>query len=220
MKILIADDHPLFRDGLRGLIESYGLEVVGEAENGLQVVEMAHRLAPDVVLMDLSMPGLDGLAATRRLVAELPDVRIVVLTATDDDQKLFEAIKAGAQGYLLKNLHPDDLVALLDKVKRGEPALSPAMSRRLLAEIAQPAPKTPEPAPDLDTLTEKERQVLTLMVSGVDSNRRLSRELGISENTVKTHVRQILDKLHLHSRGQAIAYAYRHALVAPPPEGG
>jgi DNA-binding NarL/FixJ family response regulator len=132
MKILIADDHALFRDSLRSLLEAHGLEVVGEAKNGREACELARRLKPDVVLMDLSMPEVDGLAATRLISAELPAVKVVVLTASDDDAKLFEAIKSGAQGYLLKDLDSEDFFALLERTERGEPALTPAIARKLL----------------------------------------------------------------------------------------
>jgi len=220
MKILIADDHALFRDSLRSLIEAHGLEVVGEAKNGREACELARRLQPDVVLMDLSMPEVDGLAATRLISAELPAVKVVVLTASDDDAKLFEAIKSGAQGYLLKNLDSEDFFALLERTERGEPALTPAIARKLLEEFARP-PKAAAapPANDLDPLTEREREILELLVEGVTSNRKLAKQLGVSENTVKFHVRHVLDKLHLHNRAQVVGYALRHGLVEKRDEG-
>lgn len=215
MKILIADDHALFRDSLRSLIEAHGLSVVGEARNGREAYELARQLRPDVILMDLSMPELDGLAATRLISADLQDVKVVILTASDDDAKLFEAIKSGAQGYLLKNLESDEFFALLERVGKGEPALTPVLARRLLQEFAKPV-KAPEPAQDPDALTDREREVLDLLVQGVTSNRKLAQELGVSENTVKFHVRNILDKLHLHNRAQVVSYAIRNRIVAPP----
>jgi DNA-binding NarL/FixJ family response regulator len=215
MKILIADDHALFRDSLRSLIEAHGLSVIGEARNGREAYELARTLRPDVVLMDLSMPELDGLAATRLISADLPDVKVVVLTASDEDAKLFEAIKSGAQGYLLKNLESEEFFALLERVSRGEPALTPTLARRLLQEFAKPA-KAPEPAQDPDSLTDREREVLELLVQGVTSNRKLAQQLGVSENTIKFHVRNILDKLHLHNRAQVVSYAIRNRIVAPP----
>src|SRR5579864_6958465 len=169
MKILIADDHALFRDSLRSLLEAHGLEVVGEAKNGREACELAKRLQPDVVLMDLSMPGVDGLAATRQISAELPTVKVVVLTASDDDAKLFEAIKSGAQGYLLKNLDAEEFFSLLERTERGEPALTPAIARKLLQEFARPQsePERRQEAgsgakgrPDPDALTEREREIL------------------------------------------------------------
>jgi DNA-binding NarL/FixJ family response regulator len=227
MRILIADDHTLFRDSLRSLLEARGLEVVGEARDGREACELARRLSPDVVLMDLSMPELDGLAATRQISAELPAVKVVVLTASDDDAKLFEAIKSGAQGYLLKNLDAEEFFSLLERTERGEPALTPAIARKLLAEFARPqseptprqeAGKDAQARPDPDALTEREHEILELLVQGVTSNRRLARQLGVSENTVKFHVRHILDKLHLHNRAQVVGHALRHGMVEPPRE--
>jgi DNA-binding NarL/FixJ family response regulator len=215
MKILIADDHALFRDSLRSLLEAHGLEVLGEARNGREAVELARTLKPEVVLMDLSMPEMDGLAATRLISADLPEVKVVVLTASDEDAKLFEAIKSGAQGYLLKNLESGDFFSLLEGVNRGEPALTPALARKLLQEFARPA-QAPAQAQDPDALTDREREVLELLVAGVTSNRKLAKQLGVSENTVKFHVRNILDKLHLHNRAQVVSYAIRNRIVDPP----
>ena len=215
MKILIADDHALFRDSLRSLLEAHGLEVIGEARNGREAVELARKLKPEVVLMDLSMPEMDGLSATRLISADQPEVKVVVLTASDEDAKLFEAIKSGAQGYLLKNLESEDFFNLLDGVNRGEPALTPALARKLLQEFARPA-QTPTPAHDPDALTDREREVLELLVSGITSNRKLAKQLGVSENTIKFHVRNILDKLHLHNRAQVVSYAIRNRIVDPP----
>jgi DNA-binding NarL/FixJ family response regulator len=228
MRILIADDHTLFRDSLRSLVEARGLEVVGEARDGSEACALARRLLPDIVLMDLSMPGVDGLAATRQISAELPAVKVVVLTASDDDAKLFEAIKAGAQGYLLKNLDAEEFFSLLERTERGEPALTPAIARKLLQEFARPqsepvqrqeAGRDAQNRPDPDALTEREREILELLVQGVTSNRRLARQLDVSENTVKFHVRHILDKLHLHNRAQVVGHALRHGMVEPPRKG-
>ncbi len=218
MRILIADDHALFRDSLRSLLEAHDQEVVGEASNGNEAIELAWKLKPDVTLMDLTMPDLDGLEATRRLVAELPEVKVVILTASDDDANLFEAIKSGAKGYLLKDLESSQFFALLEGVGRGEPALTPALARKLLDEFARPKKPAKEKY-DPDSLTEREREVLKLMVQGITSNRRLAKKLGVSENTVKFHVRNILDKLHLHNRAQVVAYALRKRIVEPPETG-
>ncbi len=215
MNILIADDHALFRDSLRSLLEAHGLTVVGEARNGREAVELAHKLKPDVVLMDLSMPEMDGLAATRLISAEQPGVKVVVLTASDEDAKLFEAIKSGAQGYLLKNLESSEFFTLLEGINRGEPALTPALARKLLQEFAKPSPSQSQPH-DPDALTDRELGVLTLLVQGITSNRKLAEHLGVSENTVKFHVRNILDKLHLHNRAQVVSYAIRNRLVESP----
>jgi DNA-binding NarL/FixJ family response regulator len=214
MRVLIADDHALFRDSLRSLLASRGIEVVGEASSGREAVELAHRLRPELVLMDLAMPELDGVAATRQLSAELPEVKVVVLTASSEDSDLFDAIKAGAKGFLRKDLKADRFVELLHGAAQGEPALTPDLARRLLAEFARPAPQRAT-ARDPDALTDREQEVLALMVDGVTSNRRLARRLGVSENTVKFHVRNILDKLHLHNRAQVVGHALRHGLVEP-----
>ncbi len=215
MNILIADDHALFRNSLRSLLEAHGLTVVGEARNGREAVELARQLKPSIVLMDLSMPELDGLAATRLISAEQPEVKVVVLTASDEDAKLFEAIKSGAQGYMLKNLESDEFFALLEGIGRGEPGLTPALARKLLQEFARPAQPAAQ-VHDPDALTDREREVLELLVQGVTSNRKLAGQLGVSENTVKFHVRNILDKLHLHNRAQVVGYAIRNKIVETP----
>jgi DNA-binding NarL/FixJ family response regulator len=214
VRILIADDHPLFRDGLRSLLQVAGHQVVGEARNGLEAIELAKALAPDLVLMDVSMPELDGISATRRLTAEVAGVKVIILTASEDDARLFEAMRAGAQGYLLKNLEAEDFFSLLDRAEQGEPAFTPGLARRLLQEFAKPAEPAPS-AEDPDTLTGREREVLELMVEGITSNRRLAKQLNVSENTIKFHVRNILDKLRLHNRAEVIGYALRHKIVEP-----
>ena len=218
MRILIADDHALFRDSLRSLLESQDIEVVAEAKNGQEAIDLTWESKPDVVLMDLSMPEMDGLEATKRIAAELPDVKVIILTASDEDSQLFEAIKSGAKGYLLKDLESAQFFSLLEGVDRGEPALTPAVARKLLDEFARPKKPTKEEY-DPDALTDREREVLELMVQGTTSNRRLAKHLGVSENTVKFHVRNILDKLHLHNRAQVVAYALRTRLVDSPPAG-
>ncbi|MEO7794277.1 MAG: response regulator transcription factor [Thermoanaerobaculia bacterium] len=215
MRIVIADDHALFRDSLKSLLESRGYEVVGEARNGSEAVELGARLRPDVLLMDLSMPELDGIAATRLLRTEAPEVKVVMLTAAENDAPLFEAIKAGAHGYMQKNLESASFFALLDGVTRGEPALSPGLARRVLAEFAQPR-RNSDRERHPDDLTEREREVLELLVSGVTSNRKLAKQLEVSENTIKFHLRNILEKLHLNNRAEAVSYALRHRMVKLP----
>jgi DNA-binding NarL/FixJ family response regulator len=209
MRLLIADDHALFRDSLKSLLQARGHLVVAEARNGREAVEMARRFKPDLVLMDLTMPEVDGLTATKLLCAELPEVKVVVLTASDDDANLFEAVKSGAQGYLLKNLEAGEFFTLLEGVKRGEPALTPSLARKLMSEFARPKQQAEDP----DALTDREREVLELLVQGVTSNRKLAAQLGVSENTVKFHVRNILDKLHLHNRAQVVAFALRNKMI-------
>jgi DNA-binding NarL/FixJ family response regulator len=211
MRILIADDHALFRESLRTLLEARGHEVVGEAANGEQAVVRARQQRPDLVLMDLAMPVLDGLSAIKILAAEQLDVKVVALTASEDDRSLFEAIKSGAQGFLLKNLEADEFFSLLEAVARGEPALTPALARKLLKEFQKPGQAKDSP----DALTDREMDVLRCLVEGVTSNRRLAERLGVSENTVKFHIRNILDKLHLNNRAQAVAFALRHHIVEP-----
>lgn len=206
MRVLLADDHSLFRDGIKSLLRSRRYELVGEARDGNEAVEMARRLRPDVVLMDLAMPHLDGLSATKILSAEMPEVKVVIVTASEDDADLFEAIKAGAKGYLLKDLRADQFFALLDGVAQGHPALTPELARKLLQEMSGPRrPRTGDP----DALTDREQEVLELLVQGVTSNRKLADRLGVSENTIKFHMRNILEKLHLHNRAEVIAFAAR-----------
>jgi DNA-binding NarL/FixJ family response regulator len=216
MHVVIADDHALFRDGLRSLLEARGVEIVGEAENGREAIELARQHRPDVVLMDLFMPEMGGLDATRAISAELPEVKVVVLTASDDDADLFEAIKSGAHGYILKNLESEQFFSLLEGAARGEPALTPSLARKILGEFARPAPRRQERP--VEDLTEREREVLELLVQGVTSNRQLADRLVVTENTVKYHLRNILSKLHLDNRAQVVAYAIRHGLVQLPPE--
>ena len=211
MRILIADDHALFRDGLRSLLTAEGHEVIGEAKNGREAVTLARELKPDLVLMDVQMPELDGIAATRVLSAEMPELKIVMLTASEEEAKLFDAIKSGAQGYLLKNLEADTFFEMLERARQGEPALTPALARKLLQEFAKPA--EPAATTEEEPLTAREREVLELMVEGVTSNRKLAKRLGLSENTVKFHVRNILDKLRLHNRAEVVGYALRHGIV-------
>lgn len=217
MRLIIADDHALFRDSLKSLLESHGLEVIGEAGDGKQAVELCRRLKPDVILMDLTMPEMDGLAATRLISADdtLKEVKVVILTASSDDADLFEAIKSGAEGYLLKDLESSKFFSLLEGVARGEPALTPTVARKLLHELATPKNESNKKEYDPDALTAREMEVLELMVQGETSNRALARRLGVSGNTVKFHVRNILDKLHLHNRAQVVSYALRHGLVDP-----
>ncbi len=214
MRVLIADDHLLFRDGLKSLLEARGVEVVAEAQNGKQAVEMARYFKPDIVLMDLTMPEMGGLDATRVLTADESDTRVVVVTASEDDADLFEAIKSGAQGFIPKNLEASQFFELLDGVTRGEPALTPGLARKVLREFAKP--EEPKAERNATELTEREREVLELLVQGITSNKELAERLVVSENTVKYHLRNILDKLHVQNRAQVIAYALRHRLVDPP----
>jgi DNA-binding NarL/FixJ family response regulator len=212
MRVLLADDHALFRDGVRSLLQTRGIDVVGEAADGREAVEAALRLRPDVVLMDITMPRMDGLEATRLIKARAPEITIVMLTVSEDDHMLFEAIKSGAQGYLLKNLQAAEFFELLEGVQRGEAAITRSLAGRILDEFgAHPRRRAADPR---DELTDRERDVLRA-VSGGASNREVAAALHISENTVKFHMKNILDKLHLHTRAEVIAYAARKTW--PPP---
>lgn len=213
MRVLIADDHPLFRHGLRSVLEARGLEVVGEAETGWQAVELSAQLAPDVVLMDLAMPELGGLAATRLLSVRQPRVKVVVLTGSGDEADVFEAIKSGAQGYLLKEVTGPDFVRLLDGLASDEPVLSPAIARKVLGEFgaARKRATTDQPEP----LTAREQEVLLLLTQGVTTTQELAERLVVTDNTIKFHLRNILDKLHVHNRAEVVAYASRYGLVPP-----
>jgi DNA-binding NarL/FixJ family response regulator len=216
MRILLADDHALFRDGLASLLAAWGHDVVGQAADGTTAVELATRLRPDVVLMDVAMPGGGGLGATREIAIAVPEVAIVMLTASEDIDDLFDAIKAGARGYLLKNLESAELRGMLEAVARGEAAITPAIAARMLAELARPsgqATQTPGTgSKDPDRLTERELDVLRLVVAG-RRNKEMAVDLGISENTVKFHLRNILDKLHAQSRAEMVAMAVREGLL-------
>jgi DNA-binding NarL/FixJ family response regulator len=214
VRILLADDHALFRDGVASLLSAWGHEVVGQVADGDAAVEAAVRLAPDLVLMDVAMPHGGGLDATRRLASAAPQVAIVMLTASEDVDHLFAAIKSGARGYLLKNLESRELRGMLDAVARGEAAITPAIAGRILAELARPD-VVAEPAGGPDRLTDREMDVLRLVVAGL-RNKEIAAQLGISENTAKFHLRNILDKLHAQSRAEVVARAMREGLV----EGG
>jgi NarL family two-component system response regulator LiaR len=210
IRVLIADDHAIVRKGIRALLATEpAIVVVGEAEDGQQAIDRTSQLAPDVVLMDLVMPGIDGLEATQEIIAQRPDTRILVLTSFAGDDKVFPAIKAGAQGYLLKDSGPEDLVQAIRQVHRGESSLHPSIARKLLRELAGPTPRDAE----VDTLTEREIEVLQLVAEGY-SNRDIAERLTISEATVRTHVSNILAKLNLGSRTQAALYALRTGIAS------
>lgn len=212
MKVLIVDDHALFRDGIASLLAARDVEVVGEASDGMQAVAKAQELQPDVILMDIRMPGMGGLAATRLIKTRMPEVKIIVLTVSEESEDLFEAIKSGADGYLLKSLSSEDFFRLLEGVPRGEPAISPVLASKILREFARS--KTGGARPTEEELTERERQVLERLADG-DANKDIAAALHITENTVKYHVKNIMDKLHLRNRAQVVAYAMRHGLVLP-----
>jgi NarL family two-component system response regulator LiaR len=209
IRVLIADDHAVVRRGLRTFLELQDeIEVVGEAEDGEQAVAAAEQLRPDVILLDLVMPRLDGVAAIHGIRERSPASRVIVLTSFLDDDKLLPAVRAGAAAYLLKDVQPQDLVAAIRTVHAGEAQLHPAAAARVMAELADGGPR-PEPRA---VLTPRELEVIALVARGL-SNKAIARELGISEKTVKTHVSNLLGKLGLTDRTQAALYAVREGLV-------
>jgi DNA-binding NarL/FixJ family response regulator len=213
MRILLVDDHVLFRKGVAALLDSrQNIQVVGEAGDGIEAIQAARDTLPDVILMDIEMPRCDGLEATRSIKREMPHVKIVILTVSDDDHNLFEAIKIGAQGYLLKDLEPYQLYDLLDSISRGEAPLSGVVAARILKEFIRSDQAPAEATEVIDELTPREIDILELVVEG-KTNKEIAQERSISENTVKIHLRNILEKLHLQNRIQAAVYAVRQGLV-------
>jgi NarL family two-component system response regulator LiaR len=211
IKVLIVDDHGIVRQGLRTYLELlHDLEVTGEAESGLEAVAQVRQHQPDVVLMDLVMPEMDGIEATRQIGTISPSTKVIVLTSFADDERVFPAIKAGARGYLLKDVSPDDLAGAIRAVHEGKTHLHPDITRKLVDQFAG---AEADPGPTLDDLTPRELEVLRLIAKGM-SNREIAQALSISEKTVKTHVSNILSKLDLADRTQAAIYAHRHG-VAP-----
>ncbi len=206
--VLIVDDHAVVRQGLRTLLElQEDIEVVGEAANGLVAVEQAGQFLPDVVLMDLLMPEMDGIEATRRIRSLSPATKVIILTSFAEDDNVFPSIKAGAQGYLLKNVSPPDLVKAIQAAHLGEVQLDPQIAKKLMDELSARPSK-----PASDDLTERELDVLRLIARGLN-NRDIAGELVLSEKTVKTHVSNILSKLHLSDRTKAAIYALREGLA-------
>jgi two-component system, NarL family, response regulator LiaR len=218
IRILIVDDHPMVRQGLRTFLELHEeIEVVGEAANGLEAVEQVRQFQPDVVLMDLVMPQLDGTAAIRQIRAVSSTTQVLVLTSFAEDDKIFPAIEAGALGYLLKDVSPDDLIKAIQAAQRGEAQLHPNITKKLMQQVARAGqPPVVEGArtgeADLKELTERELDVLRLIAKGLN-NRQIAQQLIISEKTVKTHVSNILTKLHLADRTQAAIYALKTGKV-------
>jgi DNA-binding NarL/FixJ family response regulator len=212
--VVLADDQELVRSGLRALLEARGIEVLAEAANGREALKAARESRPDVVVMDIRMPVLDGLAATREIAATGLATRVLVLTTYDLDQYVYEALKAGAAGFMLKTSPPDRLAQAVEVVAAGEALLAPSLTRRLIAEhIGRPPPSTGVPEP-LRELTARERDVLVLVARGL-ANDEIAAELVVSLATVKTHVNRILAKLDLRSRAQAVVAAYETGLVRP-----
>lgn len=214
IRVLICDDHALFRRGLMMVLEEEeGVEVIAEASDGNEAVDLATRHAPDVVLMDVRMPGRGGIEATRAIRDEMPATRVIMLTVSDDEDDLFDALKAGATGYLLKEISIDEVADAIRAVVTGRSLLSPQMATKLIAEFAALAQRAEGGgAGGGPRLTARELEVLRHVAEG-QSNREIAEVLGISENTVKNHVRNILEKLHLHSRMEAVMYAVREKML-------
>jgi DNA-binding NarL/FixJ family response regulator len=213
--VLVADDQALVRGGFRMILDAQeDLEVVGEAEDGAQALEQVRELRPDVVLMDVRMPVLDGIAATRRLVTEGLATRVLVLTTFDQDDVVYDAMKAGASGFLLKSAPPARLVDAIRIVADGDALLAPSVTRRLVEDFVRRPPPGQERPPAVDDLTERELEVLRLIARGL-SNAEIAATLVVSEATVKTHVNRVLSKLDLRDRVQAVVLAYESGLVQP-----
>ncbi len=218
IRVLLVDDQLLFRKGLRSLLEEEeDIEIAGEASDGLEAIDLVPTVKPEVILMDLNMPVCDGVDATREIKMEHPEVRIAILTISEDDDALFNAIKSGADGYLLKDLQPEELFDLVRGLQKGETAISPLMASKLLNEFRRRPLQEPSQV-ESTGLTPRELEVLHLVTEGL-SNAEISSRLYIVEGTVKNHLHNILEKLHLENRVQAAAYAIREGLIRPPQRG-
>ena len=215
VRVLIADDDNLMRAGLRAVLSSDGrIEVIGEAADGREAIQQAQLLAPDVVLMDVRMPGLDGIAATREIAANVPHSRLLVLTTFEDDDYVFGALSAGASGFLLKRAEPEQLIAAIHTIAAGESLLSPAVTRTVIDRMVRYVQPDPSSSRRLRELTPRERDVLELVARGL-SNAEIADALTVEESTIKTHMKRILDKLDLRDRVQAVIMAYETGLVRP-----
>lgn len=216
--VLIADDQALVRAGFRMILEAdENLRVVAEANDGAQAVEAARRTHPDIVLMDIRMPVLDGLEATRRIVAANDSPHVLMLTTFDLDEYVFDALVAGASGFLLKDVAPEDLLAGIHIISRGDSLLSPSVTRRLIASFVRDHPRQPPPPPGLEELTPRELEILQLIARGL-SNAEIAEQLVVSNTTIKTHVARVLDKLGLRDRVQAVVLAYETGVIRPGTE--
>ena len=214
-RVLLVDDHALFRDGIAALLRVGGLEVVGQASDGAEALSLARELHPDLVLMDLRMPGVSGLDATRAIKTEMPRVKVVILTVSDGERDLFEAIKSGADGYILKNTPGKDFSEMLSRVFQGESVISSSLAAMIFDELRQ-GQQPPNSGPETEeNLTEREMQVLQLSATGT-TNKEIGIRLDISGSTVNFHIQNILSKLHLRNRTEAAIYAVRKGLIRIP----
>ncbi len=219
IRVLIVDDHALYRRGLQTVLSTEdGIEVVGEAADGIEAVDQAEEILPDVIVMDVGMPKRGGIDACRVIKQRVPSARILMLTSSDDEANLFEAVRAGANGYLLKDVPPEEVAAGIRSVFQGQSLLSPLMASKLLEEFKaisqKDVPPAPTPGLELPRLTQRELEILQRVAKG-KLNREIGAELFISENTVRNHIRNILDKLQMHSRMEAAMYAVRQRLIDP-----
>jgi len=214
IRVLLVDDHTLFRSGIKALLQRYPeFEVVGEASDGVEGIKRVTALLPDVVLMDLNMPGLSGLEAVQLITQDMPQVNVVMLTVSEDAEDLADALRAGARGYLLKNIDAEFLVQAIKRAANGEPVMAESMTAKLMQQFRSIS-SHPAPLQEKDKLTPREREILLLLARG-DSNKEIARQLSVAESTVKIHVQNILKKLNLTSRVQAAVYAVEHGMVHP-----
>lgn len=215
MKILLVDDHALFRESLQNLLTVHGYQVVGTASDGLDALEKARRLHPDLILMDIEMPGCDGITATRLIKAEMPDIKIMMLTVAQQDEALFESFKSGASGYLLKSSRASQLMSHLTQLAEGQIALSPGLADKILEEFARMGrllESNSEQVMDMVNLTDRQREILTLIAQGM-TYEEIGKTVCLSERTIRYHMGEIIDRLHLENRSQVIAYAARIGLT-------
>ncbi|MGI6586969.1 MAG: response regulator [Lutisporaceae bacterium] len=208
MRLMLVDDHMIFLEGLQYLLGTYGIEVAGMAGNGREALEKARVLKPDIILMDIKMPGLSGLDALKLIKSEMPDIKVVMLTTSEEDEDLFNAVKCGASGYLLKNTNAKELVDMLTDLEKGEATFSPELADKVLKEFRNYEPDVSEDK----KLTKRQLEVLEMVAKGV-TYKDVSEALGLTERTVKYHMARILEQLHLENRAQVIAYAARMGLV-------
>jgi len=213
ISVLLVDDHTLFRSGIRSLLQrNADFTVVGEAADGVEGIKRAKQLKPDVVLLDLNMPGMSGLETLQLLLQDCPDTAVILLTVSEEAQDLTAALQAGARGYLIKNIDADYLVRAIRRAASGEPVLAEAMTTKLVAHMQGGGTPKPAPASDIDRLTPREREILACLARG-ESNKVIARTLDVAESTVKIHVQNILKKLNLASRVQAAVYAVEHGMA-------